>query len=225
DKCLQKYLTAFLLKMHYDEMTQALYYVAKFVAQEDTDDIDDDKPSKNGTEIDTPQATLKRIIEFVSLYNVNEIWFINVGNSFQIKLIPTQWYIENENGSEEPFLQADKFEDNLNVTIMQNSSSAKMYLYNFDQGEKDFHENNLTILEQKAIYRELYSIYKKALSKALQDNLKSQQLISLLQEFIKENNSGQSDSGESLQTDNANDKNKDSKIFNLKNLKKHHSRR
>ncbi|CAG8735299.1 17769_t:CDS:1, partial [Cetraspora pellucida] len=41
DKCLQKYLTASLLKMHHDEITQALYYVAKFVAQEDTDDIDE----------------------------------------------------------------------------------------------------------------------------------------------------------------------------------------
>ncbi|CAG8768277.1 14598_t:CDS:2, partial [Cetraspora pellucida] len=91
-------------------------------------------------------------------------------------------------------------------------------------GRKDFHENNLTILEQKAIYEELHDIYKKALSKALQDNLKSQQLISLLQELIEENNSGQSDLGESSQTDDANDKNKDFRIFNLKNLKKHHGR-
>ncbi|CAG8625522.1 4739_t:CDS:2 [Cetraspora pellucida] len=141
--------------------------------EEDTDDIDKDKPSKNGTEIDTLQATLRRMIEFVGPHNVNKIW-----SAF----FP--------DGSEELFLQADKFEDNLNIMIMQDSSGAVMYLCAFDQGGKDFYENNLTIFEQKAIYEELHGIYKKALSKVLQNNLKSQQLIGLLQEFIKENNSG-----------------------------------
>ncbi|CAG8818306.1 10515_t:CDS:1, partial [Racocetra fulgida] len=58
---------------------------------------------------------------------------------------------------------------------------------------KDFHEENLTILKQKAVYRKLHSVYKKALNKALQNSLKLQQLISLLQEFVE-----QSDSDEDL---------------------------
>ncbi|CAG8453633.1 11701_t:CDS:2 [Cetraspora pellucida] len=64
---------------------------------------------------------------------------------FHIRLIPIRWYIKNEDGSEKPFLQANKFKNNL-------------------KGEKDFCKNNLTIFEQKAIYKELHSIYKKALN-------------------------------------------------------------
>ncbi|CAG8490806.1 141_t:CDS:1, partial [Scutellospora calospora] len=123
--------------------------------------------------------------------------------------------------SEELFLQADKFEhDDQNTT--QDSSSAVTYLCIFDQSGKDFHKKNLTILEQKAIYRKLHSIYKKALNKALQDNLKSQQLTNLLQEFVK-NISEQSDSGESLQADDTNDKNFITP--QLKNSKKYHEKR
>ncbi|CAG8792722.1 15796_t:CDS:1, partial [Cetraspora pellucida] len=41
DKCLQKYLTASLLKMHRDKMNQALYYVASLVTQENIENIDE----------------------------------------------------------------------------------------------------------------------------------------------------------------------------------------
>ncbi|CAG8781458.1 7125_t:CDS:1, partial [Cetraspora pellucida] len=53
-------------------------------------------------------------------------------------------------------------------------------------------------------------------------NLKSQQLTNLLQEFV-ENISEQSDSGESLQAVDTNDKN--SITPQLKNSKKHHRKR
>ncbi|RGB38940.1 hypothetical protein C1646_665062 [Rhizophagus diaphanus] len=50
---------------------------------------------------------------------------------------------------------------------------------------RDFHEKRLTIYEQRIVYEKLHGIYKKAFSKALQINSKSQKLINLLQEFIK----------------------------------------
>ena len=39
------------------------------------------------------------------------------------------------------------------------------------------------------IYEKLHRIYKKALSKALQTNFKSQQLINLLEEFVENEDS------------------------------------
>ncbi|CAG8585394.1 23310_t:CDS:2 [Cetraspora pellucida] len=66
---------------------------------------------------------------------------------------------------------------------------------------KNFHEESLTILEQKIVYGKVHSVYKKALDKVLQTNSMLQQLITLLQEFIDE----QSDSDKSLQSD-SNDK-------------------
>ncbi|CAB4416453.1 unnamed protein product [Rhizophagus irregularis] len=69
-----------------------------------------------------------------------------------------------------------------NITYHHNSVP---YLCLFDQKNRDFHEERLTIYEQRIVYRKLHGTYKKALSKALQTNSKSQKLINLLQEFIE----------------------------------------
>ncbi|CAG8502816.1 16316_t:CDS:2 [Cetraspora pellucida] len=127
---------------------------------------------------------------------------------FHIRLILTRWYYENLNGSEEPFLQADKF--------MQENKVP--YLCSFNQNCKDFREESLTVLQQKIVYRKVHSAYKKALNKALQTHSKSIQFITLLQEFVDESTSEQSDSDKSLQNDSSSEKN-NLAILQLKNPK------
>ena len=96
-----------------------------------------------------------------------------------------------------------------------NSDSVVSYLCLFNQNSKDFHEESLTILEQKVIYGKLHSTYKKALHKALQNSSKSQQLIGLLQEFVEQDDDNeQSDSDESLQADNSDKENDDPQLKN-----------
>ena len=57
----------------------------------------------------------------------------------------------------------------------------------------DFREENLTTLEQKVTYGKIHGMYKKALRKALQNKLNSQQLIDLLQEFTEDGDNDQLD--------------------------------
>ncbi|CAG8667944.1 2359_t:CDS:2, partial [Ambispora gerdemannii] len=225
DQCLQRYLTASLLKMHRDEMNQSLYYIAVPITQEDAESMDEDQTIfANDTFVDTPQATLKRIIKFVGSLNIKEIWAVMLATRnayFHIRLIPTRWYNESRNGSEEPFLLADKYMQD-DQTITHDSNGTVAYLCLFDQDCKDFREESLTVLEQKAVYGKLHSIYKKALHKALQNHSKSQQLIGLLQEFAEEDINEQSDSNKSLQANDISDgENDNSAIPQLRNPKKH----
>ncbi|CAG8771285.1 7945_t:CDS:1, partial [Racocetra fulgida] len=81
-------------------------------------------------------------------------------------------YRECQNSLEQPFLFADKFMQDQNVT--HNLDIRMSYLYSFDQNCKDFCEENLTVLEQKIIYEKVHSAYKKALNKALETNSKLQ---------------------------------------------------
>ncbi|CAG8630597.1 6384_t:CDS:1, partial [Scutellospora calospora] len=50
----------------------------------------------------------------------------------------------------------------------------------------NFCEENMITFEQKIVYRKLHSMYKKALNKALQNKLRSQELIDLLQDFVED---------------------------------------
>ncbi|CAG8543623.1 6878_t:CDS:2 [Scutellospora calospora] len=105
--------------------------------------------------------------------------------------------MENEYSSEEQFLVADKFSQNMSAS--PNDTSIP-YLYFFRQEKADFYEKNMTSLEQKIIYEELHSTYKKALNKALKNKSKSLQLIDLLQDFAEEDNTDdESDSNKSQQ--------------------------
>ena len=69
-----------MLKMHHNEMNQSLYYVANLVEQVE-ENSEQPKFINETTNVDMPQATLKQIIQFVSSYNVNEIWAVYVGNN------------------------------------------------------------------------------------------------------------------------------------------------
>ena len=60
---------------------------------------------------------------------------------------------------------ADKFNSQENT----NDLLSVPYLATFNHNIIDFHEENLTILEQKMAYSKLHEIYKKALTKALKN--------------------------------------------------------
>ncbi|PKY23893.1 hypothetical protein RhiirB3_412434, partial [Rhizophagus irregularis] len=234
--------------MHRDEMNQSLYYVAMLV-ERNCEVMEEELLTKNSdeaSEIDLPQATLKQIISYVGLNNVKEIWAVSVGNSskikhyilllqnwgyicsclsivqsgiicrhyfqvmlttkeavFHIRFIPTRWYNEDRNAVQESFITAD------NLCL-------------FDQNNNDYCEERLTVLEQRIVYGKLHGVYKKALNKALQTTSKSEQLISLLQEFADDkNDDDETDSEEFYQYDDTSDKeNFDPSIPLLQNPKK-----
>ena len=74
---------------------------------------------------------------------------------FHIRLIPSRWYCTKKNGSEEQFLTADKFmQEGTNVT--HNNHDLVPYLGLFDQDNKDFREERLTMFEQRMIYGKLH---------------------------------------------------------------------
>ncbi|PKC12062.1 hypothetical protein RhiirA5_412309 [Rhizophagus irregularis] len=106
-----------------------------------------------------------------------------------------RWYNINKDGSQEPFLVADKFiqDDQQHFSYDFNDSSS---LCLFNRNNREIDEERLTILEQKITYGKLHRMYKKALNKALQSNSKSEQLINLLQNFAEEEESNPSDSDE-----------------------------
>ncbi|CAI2189998.1 3028_t:CDS:1 [Funneliformis geosporum] len=107
---------------------------------------------------------------------------------FYIWMLPSHWYHTKENRNKEPFLIADKFFHNL-TTELSNIPIPCLYL--FRQNDYDFREDNLTTLEQKITYGNIHGMYKKALHKALQNKIKSQQLIGLLQEFAEDDDDEQ----------------------------------
>ncbi|CAG8589996.1 5889_t:CDS:2, partial [Scutellospora calospora] len=71
------------------------------------------------------------------------------------------------NGTKESFILADKFYKDCN--ILQELNISIDYLCIFGQNNQDFQEKSLMILQQKAIYEEIYGIYKKALKKEKSD--------------------------------------------------------
>ncbi|PKY46823.1 hypothetical protein RhiirA4_461809, partial [Rhizophagus irregularis] len=118
--------------------------------------------------------------EYPTTTSLGEILNVNLP---QTTLIPTRWYCTKINSSDKLFLTADKFmQEEQNITYHHNSVP---YLCLFDQKNRDFHEERLTIYEQRIVYGKLHGTYKKALLKALQTSSKSQKLINLLQEFIE----------------------------------------
>jgi hypothetical protein len=92
---------------------------------------------------------------------------------FHIRLIPTRWYCDKKNGSDELFLVADKFMQEQN-NITYDYYDSVPYLCSFDHIGKDFREESLPLLEQKIVYGKLHGAYKKALQKALQNRSNSQ---------------------------------------------------
>ncbi|PKY50354.1 hypothetical protein RhiirA4_466803, partial [Rhizophagus irregularis] len=161
--------------MHRDEIDQSLYYTASLV-----ENADEEYPTTTSLEIwAISVGNMLKTKHFVLLLQN----YSHICSCLSIVLIPTRWYCIKTNGSDELFLTADKFmQEKQNITYHHNSVP---YLCLFDQKNRDFHEERLTIYEQRIVYRKLHGTYKKALSKALQTNFKSQKLINLLQEFIE----------------------------------------
>ncbi|CAB4488991.1 unnamed protein product [Rhizophagus irregularis] len=140
---------------------------------------------------------------------------------FHIRFIPTRWYNEDRNAVQESFITADKFLQD-NQQIEYNTDEFVSSLCLFDQNNNDYCEERLTVLEQRIVYGKLHGVYKKALNKALQTTSKSEQLISLLQEFADDkNDDDETDSEEFYQYDDTSDKeNFDPSIPLLQNPKK-----
>ncbi|CAG8770711.1 25244_t:CDS:2, partial [Cetraspora pellucida] len=197
--------------IYQDEINQLVYYVANKVISVNIKSLDDEnlqfslqKHSANDL-----QTTLKQMIELVKSDNIKKIWAINIGN-----LLKTKHYI-----------------------ILLHNSNAKFHIWLlpsqwFCTNEIRMKEPFLAtdkFSEKKVTYGKLHGIYKKALCKALQKHTKSQQLISLLQDFV--NKSDESNSNSQQDNDSVNDdysiNNVDDKkenIIPLKNPKMHHNK-
>ncbi|PKY25367.1 hypothetical protein RhiirB3_448312 [Rhizophagus irregularis] len=100
------------------------------------------------------------------------------------RCLSIRWYNINKDGSQEPFLVADKFiqDDQQHFSYDFNDSSS---LCLFNRNNREIDEERLTILEQKITYGKLHRI-----------NSKSEQLINLLQNLAEEEESNPSDSDE-----------------------------
>ncbi|CAB4441699.1 unnamed protein product [Rhizophagus irregularis] len=178
DQNMQEFLTPTILKMHRDEMNQSLYYVANQINQ--NVDMHEERTSEVAIEqisSDIPKATLNQMMEFVGSHNVREIWAVNVGNLLDIK---HYILLLHNRGICARVFQLYNVASFVDITFS---------LCLFNQNNNVFCEEQLTILEQKLIYGKLHGMYKKALNKALQSNSKSEQLISLLQEFTEDGES------------------------------------
>ncbi|RIA98896.1 hypothetical protein C1645_812053 [Glomus cerebriforme] len=71
------------------------------------------------------------------------------------------------------------------------------YLYAIDKEKKDSLNRHMNLLDEKLMYGTLYSIYKRALQKALQSKSKSLCLIGILKNFANDNSEPDSKSEES----------------------------
>ncbi|CAG8470374.1 12425_t:CDS:1 [Dentiscutata heterogama] len=111
--------------------------------------------------------------------------------------------------SKETFITANKYESE------EASDYDILYLSPFYNQEKDFLQENLSLLEQKLVYGTLHSIYKKAISKALQSKSESDHLLKLLEDFVQECNQLEDSSSD----DNHSDESTSKREFQLKNSK------
>ncbi|CAG8676266.1 9564_t:CDS:2, partial [Cetraspora pellucida] len=168
-------------------INQLVYYTSNKIIQKNVEVLNDDNLviSIQDYEVDSSQVALKEMLEFV------------------VVLSKQKWL-------EELFFVANKF---IQETLKQsNNSFCISYLSVFGQDKMN---ENLTVIDQKIIYKKLYEIYKKALCKTLQSNSKSQQLISLIQEFV--------DDCDNSDLENEQNKNNKKNIYSiisfLKNLK------
>ncbi|CAG8773918.1 2670_t:CDS:1 [Cetraspora pellucida] len=133
---------------------------------------------------------------------------------FHIRLIPSYWYYNNADVSKEPFLKVNKFYKKI---LTEETTFPISYLCVFNQDNQDFLEKSLTILQQRKIYEELHSTYKKALNKALISRSNSQRLIDLLKEFTESVDESSESSSEDITNSD-----KENRDFVLQNPKKRH---
>ncbi|CAG8755339.1 3060_t:CDS:2 [Cetraspora pellucida] len=116
---------------------------------------------------------------------------------------------------------ADKFF----IEVPKAPNFLVLYLY-LKQEKSDFWVENLTTHEQKMMYGNIHGAYKKALYKALQNKTKSQHLIELLEDFVKDDDNKQYELDDLQEIDSLNDEkeNNNFMILYIQNSKIHYSR-
>ncbi|CAB5367005.1 unnamed protein product [Rhizophagus irregularis] len=200
DKSCQRFLTPAILKLQRDEINQSVYYVANLVEQWES--TIDESYEEDGEYDDNLQATIDQLIEVGGRDNIKETWEIKVGivcrhyfqvilntqeAKFHVRLIPSRWYQENKDASNEPFIVADKF--NSPSTTIESGVVVNNYLCAIDKEKQDSLEQRMNILDKKIMYGNLHGTYKKALQKALQKKSRSLRLIEILENFTNEDSS------------------------------------
>ncbi|CAG8676668.1 9010_t:CDS:2, partial [Racocetra fulgida] len=221
NKCCQTYLTPNMLKMQKDEINKSVYYSAQQISIESLKSINEDNTMINIKE-DNPEdqyATIQQMLEVVDEKNIVQAWLIQVmlntnAAKFHIRLIPSRWYYKNMNASQETFITADKYKSE------EAPDYAVPYLSPFYNQEKDFLQENLSLLKQKLTYRTLHGIYKKAISKALWSKSESDCLLKLLEDFVQECDQLKDSSSD----DNHSDESISKEEFQLKNPKRRQGR-
>ncbi|CAG8662943.1 35463_t:CDS:2, partial [Racocetra persica] len=183
----------------------------------------DDREAKicDMTNVEIQQITLKQVIDFVEgLTNITEI----CAAKFHIHLISSRWYYKDLDGSNEPFFTAEKFIEENSTTFQCESLVSINYLCAFQQANRDFLEESLNSSQQKMLYEKLHGMYKKAIQKALQSKVKSQQLIKLLQDYTEKSNEVSEEETEEAKEESDDDKesnnDKKNQMPALLNLKK-----
>ncbi|PKB98000.1 hypothetical protein RhiirA5_384264 [Rhizophagus irregularis] len=138
---------------------------------------------------------------------------------FHVRLIPSRWYQENKDASNEPFIVANKF--NSPSTTIESGVVVNNYLCAIDKKKQDSLEQRMNILDKKIMYGNLHGTYKKALQKALQKKSRSLRLIEILKNFTNEDSSEDEvesdDESEEELGDVGNGSNEE--VFQLQNLK------
>jgi hypothetical protein len=138
---------------------------------------------------------------------------------FHVRLIPSRWYQENKDASNEPFVVADKF--NSSSATVENSV-VNNYLCAIDKEKQDSLEQRMNILDKKIMNDNLHGTYKRALQKALQKKSQSLRLIEILENFTNENSSEdevESEDDESEEELSDIDDRSDKEVFQLHNPK------
>ena len=119
---------------------------------------------------------------------------------FHIRLIPSRWYQKGKDGSYEPFIVADKFNDNT-ISSSQEENNLVTYLCAINKEKNDLLEQRMGVLDQKVMYGTLHGAYKKALQKALQNKSRSLRLIGILEEFADEDSDCEDTEPEEIMSD------------------------
>jgi len=142
---------------------------------------------------------------------------------FHIRLIPSRWYQKGKDGSYEPFIVANKFNDNT-ISSSQEENNLVTYLCAINKEKNDLLEQRMGVLDQKVMYGTLHGAYKKALQKALQNKSRSLRLIGILEEFADEDSDCEDTEPEEIMSDKELDSFESDKeninVFQLQNPKR-----
>jgi len=135
---------------------------------------------------------------------------------FHIRLIPSRWYQEGKDPSNEPFIVADKFSNMMTTE----DNVINNYLCPIDKEKEDSLKERMNLLDQKVMYGNLHGTYKKALQKALQKKSRSLRLIGILEDFANIDSEDENELNEESDDDSDSDSDKENTdVFQLQNPK------